>query len=278
MKNKREKFCLMTGTGFSLFLHAGMLFLLFLQIEKAPEPGGSGLLMDAFLVSGGDGFYQKGVPWGDFDFKAGKKGEPVLDEKKREESTSSAPIPQEQPQKIEKKQAQSPSAAVIASPKKKKTTAVKKKTKTSAQKKVPAARSGRSGGQGGSGTQPYGGVIGDAAGFGAGHGTGIGIGTGRGVGDIKAARYFVRLRRLFQRRLKYPEEIENQKVSGRVIVRFHIQKDGKLKQDSVSLMTSSGNDILDKHALKTISEAVQLPAPPYGEMTIEIPIVFRVYH
>lgn len=266
----------MTGTGFSLFLHAGVLFLLFLQIEKAPEPGGSGLLMDAFLVSGGDGFYQKGVPWGDFDFKAGKKGDPVSDEKKREDPPPSASLPQEPPRKIEKKQSQS--AAVVVSSKKKKAVSVKKKTKTSGQKKQSVAKSGRSGGQGGSGTQPYGGVIGDAAGFGAGHGTGIGIGTGRGVGDIKAARYFVRLRRLFQRRLKYPEEIENQKVSGRVIVRFHVQKDGKLDRQSVSLITSSGNEVLDRHALKTIGEAVQLPAPPYGEMTIEIPVVFRVYH
>lgn len=275
MKNKRENFCLMTGTGFSLFLHAGVLFLLFLQMERAPEPGGSGLLLDAFLVSGGDGFYQKGVPWGDFDFKAGKKGEPVSDEKKREDPTPREEK-QEQPQKMEKKQSQS--AAVVVSSKKKKTVSVKQKTISSGKKAVSSGKSGRSGGQGGSGTQPYGGVVGDAAGFGAGHGTGIGIGTGRGVGDMKAARYFVRLRRLFQRRLKYPEEIENQKVSGRVIVRFHVQKDGKLKQDSVSLITSSGNDILDKHALKTITEASQLPAPPYGEMTIEIPVVFRVYH
>ena len=265
----------MTGTGFSLFLHAGVLFLLFLQMERAPEPGGSGLLMDAFLVSGGDGFYQKGVPWGDFDFKAGKKGEPVSDEKKREDPTPREEK-QEQPQKMEKKQSQS--AAVVVSSKKKKTVSVKQKTISSGKKAVSSGKSGRSGGQGGSETQPYGGVIGDAAGFGAGHGTGIGIGSGRGIGDIKAARYFVRLRRLFQRRLKYPEELENQKISGRAVVRFHVQKDGKLDVNSVVLAQTSGHEILDRQALKTILEAVRLPAPPYGEMTIEIPIMFRVYH
>ncbi len=266
----------MTGTGFSLFLHAGLLFLLFLQIERAPEPGGSGLLMDAFLVSGGDGFYQKGVPWGDFDFKAGKKGNPVSAEKSQEDQALREEK-KEPPRKTEKKQTKS-QAAVVAVSKKKPSTVVKKKIKVAGNKTISSAKSGRSGGQGGSGTQPYGGVIGDAAGFGAGHGTGIGTGTGRGIGDMKAARYFVRLRRLFQRRLKYPEEIENQKAAGRAIVRFRIQKDGKLDRQSVSLITSSGNDVLDQHALKTIAEAVQLPAPPYGEMTIEIPIVFRVYH
>ena len=135
-----------------------------------------------------------------------------------------------------------------------------------------------SGGQNGSGTQPYGGVVGDAPGFGAGRGSGIGVGSGRGIGDIKAARYFVRLRRLFQRRLKYPEELENQKISGRAVVRFRILKDGKLDVNSVVLAQTSGHEILDRQALKTILEAVRLPAPPYGEITIEIPIVFRVYH
>ena len=82
MKQKRENLCLFLGAGFSLFLHAGLFFLLFLQMRNAPEPGGSGLLMDAFLVSGGDGFYQTGVPWGDFDFKPGRKGtHPAVEEK-----------------------------------------------------------------------------------------------------------------------------------------------------------------------------------------------------
>lgn len=281
MKQKRENLCLFLGTGFSLFLHAGLIFLLFLQLRNAPEPGGSGLLMDAFLISGGDGFYQKGVPWGDFDFKPGKKGAPAVEEKitQPEESVVEKPVPEV------KKAAEKKSETVLAAPVGKKTVpAAKKQKKSAAPKKKPArtaavsAKKTVSGGQNGSGTQPYGGVVGDAPGFGAGRGTGIGVGSGRGVGDIKAARYFVRLRRLFQRRLKYPEELENQKISGRAVVRFRVRKDGRLDLDSVTLAETSGHEILDRQALKTISQAVRLPAPPYGEMIIEIPIVFRVYH
>lgn len=281
MKQKRENLCLFLGTGFSLFLHAGLIFLLFLQLRNAPEPGGSGLLMDAFLISGGDGFYQKGVPWGDFDFKPGKEGAPAVEEKitQPEGSVAEKPVPEV------KKAAEKKSETVLAAPVRKKTVPAAKKQKKSAAPKKKTARTAAvsakktiSGGQNGSGTQPYGGVVGDAPGFGAGRGTGIGVGSGRGVGDIKAARYFVRLRRLFQRRLKYPEELENQKISGRAVVRFRVRKDGRLDLDSVTLAETSGHEILDRQALKTISQAVQLPAPPYGEMIIEIPIVFRVYH
>lgn len=282
MKQKRENLCLFLGAGFSLFLHAGLVFLLFLQMQNAPEPGGSGLLMDAFLVSGGDGFYQTGVPWGDFDFKPGRKGAPPAVEEKTaepEKSVSEKPTP-EVNKKTEKR-----SEAVLAAPVRKKTSSSAKKQKEAAALKKKAGKTAAvsaektvSGGQNGSGTQPYGGVVGDAPGFGAGRGSGIGVGSGRGIGDIKAARYFVRLRRLFQRRLKYPEELENQKISGRAVVRFRILKDGKLDVNSVVLAQTSGHEILDRQALKTILEAVRLPAPPYGEITIEIPIVFRVYH
>lgn len=226
--------------------------------------------MDAFLVSGGDGFYQKGVPWGDFDFRSGKKAPPPVPE------TASDDKPDVVEKTIENKEIKtkkSDTALTFASAVQKKSVRSERKKKKAAVKKTTAID-----GQGGKGVAPYGGVVGDAPGFGAGRGSGIGIGSGSGVGDIKAARYFVRLRRLFQRRLKYPEELENQKISGRAVVRFRILKDGKLDVNSVVLAQTSGHEILDRQALKTILEAVRLPAPPYGEITIEIPIVFRVYH
>ncbi len=226
--------------------------------------------MDAFLVSGGDGFYQKGVPWGDFDFRSGKKGNAPVPE------TASDDKPDVVEKTIENKEIKtkkSDAALTFASAVQKKSVRSERKKKKAAVKKTTVID-----GQGGKGVAPYGGVVGDAPGFGAGRGSGIGIGSGSGVGDIKAARYFVRLRRLFQRRLKYPEAIANQKISGRSLVRFRILKDGKLDGESVILIESSGHDVLDAQALQTVSEAVSLPPPPYGEMTIEIPIVFRVYH
>ena len=270
------------GTGFSLFLHLGIVFLLFSHMRNAPPPGGSGLLMDAFLVSGGDGFYQSGVPWGDFDFKPGRKGTPPAVEEKTAEPEKD--VPERPTPEINKKTEEKLPAALVVSAAKKDISARKKQKKKNTSKEkasraaVVSVENPAPDGQNGSGTRPYGGVVGDAPGFGAGRGSGIGIGSGSGVGDIKAARYFVRLRRLFQRRLKYPEELENQKISGRAVVRFRILKDGKLDVNSVVLAQTSGHEILDRQALKTILEAVRLPAPPYGEITIEIPIVFRVYH
>ena len=140
MKQKRENLCLFLGAGFSLFLHAGLVFLLFLQMQNAPEPGGSGLLMDAFLASGGDGFYQTGVPWGDFDFKPGRKGAPPAVEEKTaepEKSVSEKPTP-EINKKTEKK-----SEAVLAAPVRKKTSLpVKKQKKVAALKKKAAKAAG----------------------------------------------------------------------------------------------------------------------------------------
>lgn len=278
--------------------------------------------MDAFLINGGDGFYQAGVPWGDFDAVPGEKGasgnmaespkaeEGASVEKKSEgetffEETAKIPVeetpveqrievpnkPEPEPQKTkplpEIKEAAP--AVTVAEPQKpivkkvetppvssKKSPVKKSLPKKEAVKQTDAA--GRAGGgQGGTGTRTYGGAIGDAPGFGAGQGTGIGIGTGKGVGDVKAARYFVRIRRLFQRRLKYPEEILSQKISGKTIVQFHLQADGKVVSESIHVVESSGYEILDNQAIRTVQEVPSLPEPPFGEMTIEIPIVFRVY-
>lgn len=285
------------GIGVSLFLH-GLLLLLFLVVwAKRPEPGGSGLVMDAFLMNGGDGFYQPGVPWGDFNAVPGKKGapdavadkpvaekesDPVKPEEKKAQAKSSGQ------QKVSEKNRET--AAVIPAVREK-VVSKKKPVKKDAppKKKVlgaatikPAASVETAGagiaGEGGTGTQAYGGAVGDAPGFGAGRGRGIGVGSGAGIGDIRAARYFVRLRRIFQRRLKYPEEMGNRKISGKALVRFALDADGKLAAESVALVETSGHDLLDAQALKTIREVPSLPAPPYGAMVIEIPIVFRVYH
>ncbi len=351
MKNGKENLFLFCGTVVSLFLHMWVVLWLFWQVKNMPEPGGSGLLMDAFLISGGDGFYQKGVPWGDINFRPGEKGasgegtggkgetsvsaiqkgrdalmpETFSDEKNTDmaeditgdednesltdgkESSVREDVEKElRPDRKEAGVAKEPESTLkvltaekreqakkVAANKRKKSGKTGTKTAKASKKKSVVAgmsggkrgqsgsvygSSGQNGGQNGSGTQPYGGMIGDGAGFGAGSGSGIGIGSGKGIGDIKAARYFVRLRRLFQRRLKYPEEIENKKISGRSVVRFHIQRDGRLDEKSVYLVVSSGNEVLDRQALKTVSEAVHLPVPPYGAITVEIPIVFRVYH
>lgn len=301
--------------GLSLFLHGLVIFLFFIVWAKRPEPGGSGLVMDAFLVNGGDGFYQPGVPWGDFGAVPGKKGSPgagaeetALAEKSvsavQERKNSDTGMPGKEPAAEaadEKIQAGKPSekqeifenkehAAVLPAVRKKTVAgkpAVKKtavhKNKASGparvKKESPAAAGGsETEGDGGTGTPAYGGAVGDAPGFGAGRGRGIGIGSGAGVGDVRAARYFVRLRRIFQRRLKYPEELGTQKISGKAVVRFSLDADGKLEPGSVILAESSGNDVLDARALKTIREVPSLPAPPYGAMVIEIPVIFRVYH
>lgn len=265
------------GIGASLFLHGLLLFLFLIVWTKRPEPGGSGLVMDAFLINGGDGFYQPGVPWGDFNAVPGKKGAPGDTAEKSGKEKAAPLVKEQEKEQIPELPVQKTGVVEKSSVKrpvlsKKKTAAVSKKQAVSGPVEKAAA------GEGGTGTPAYGGTVGDAPGFGAGRGRGTGIGSGAGVGDIRAARYFVRLRRIFQRRLKYPEEMGNQKISGKALVRFTLDENGKLDAGSVVLTETSGHELLDAQALKTIREASSLPAPPYGAVTIEIPIVFRVYH
>lgn len=242
--------------------------------------------MDVFLVRGGDGFYQAGVPWGDPDHVPGRKGEAAPEAEKK-----TAPAePEEKPAVPAQKKAETADGGVSAVKSRRKkapvspeTPAVRRKSAGTEAvpakgKTLPVPASLRGKGEGGTGTLPYGGAVGDAPGYGAGRGTGIGIGTGSGVGDIRMARYFVRLRRLFQRRLMYPETAEGRKHSGKAVVRFHMEADGRVVPETVRLTETSGHAELDEQALKTVRSIPKLPEPPDGPMTIDIPIVFRVYH
>lgn len=270
----------------SLALHGVLFLLCAFLLAKRPEPGGSGLVMDVFLVRGGDGFYQTGVPWGDPDYVPGTKGTVVPES----QEISPQAAPEEKANAPAGKKSETAKRAVSATksrrkkePVSRKTPAVRKKSADTdggwvKDKTLPLPASMRGKGGGGTGTQPYGGAVGDAPGYGAGRGTGIGIGTGSGIGDIRMARYFVRLRRLFQRRLMYPETAEGRKRSGKAIVRFHMEADGRIVPESIRLTETSGHAELDEQALKTVRSIPKLPEPPDGSMTIDIPIVFRVYH
>lgn len=230
-----------------------------------PEPGGSGLVLDAFLINGGDGFYQKGVPWGDPDFISGRKGNAANAEQKPEKKQKPKKTPQdEKTKKPEKKRENAVFFAKKAN-----------KAETSLKNTVSSAALS---GEGGTETHAYGGVVGDAPGFGSGTGRGIGVGSGNGVGDLEAARYFVKLRRLLQRRLKYPESADGRRRAGKAVVRFYLAADGRIDPSSVALAVSSGSAELDGQAVKTVAELPKLSEPPRGAMTIEIPVVFRVYH
>ncbi len=298
---KRNRF-LLRGAVSSFLLHLSVVLLCAALISMRPEPGGSGLVLDAFLVGGGDGFYQQGVPWGDMGYVAGKKGE-------RTEHKSSDPQKIDR-KKSEKKQTKKKNPERKKAPSKKQSSKTVKKSKTAhlpknqtkktskeTAKKNPASliveknkheraseipekssASALKSGEGGTGTQPYGGAVGDAPGYGAGAGTGIGIGRGSGVGDMEAARYFVKLRRLLQRRLKYPENISGARKSGKAVVRFYLSASGEIDKKSVVLAVSSGVPELDVQAVRTVAELPKLSEPPRGAMTIEIPVVFRVYH
>lgn len=240
-----------------------MVLLCAALISTRSEPGGNGLVLDAFLINGGDGFYQKGVPWGDPDFVSGKKGEAVKTERKIKEKRKKKKEPKAEQKRKADKAEKNKNAALLE----------KKAEKTKASENITLRKSGR-----GTETRAYGGAVGDAPGFGSGTGMGIGVGGGNGVGDLEAARYFVKLRRLLQRRLKYPESADGRRRAGKAVVRFYLEADGKIDPASVVLAASSGSAELDERAIRTVAELPKLSEPPRGAMTIEIPVVFRVYH
>lgn len=275
----RQKFLLHKGAGASLALHVFLIFLCLYLIETRPEPGGSGLVLDVFLVEGGDGFYQKGAPWAKPDDVSGRQVNTAVQkiseemrplEKKGDVKVKAFQLnpAKEKPQNLKKAD-----ASVLAAFQKK--PSVKKKPEKNSSFSQNADSPVRE--EVGRGAAVYGGAVGDALGYGAGQGRGIGVGAGRGVGDVRMARYFVRIRRLFQHRLMYPVSAEGKKLAGKAVVRFHMLEDGKIVPESIRLIDSSGQSELDQQALKTVKSIPFLPKPPGGAMTIDIPIIFRVY-
>jgi protein TonB len=86
-----------------------------------------------------------------------------------------------------------------------------------------------------------------------------------------------KLKELIEENLRYPKELEESCVQGRVIVRFIVERNGKLSNVKV---VKSVNPALDKEALRIVSLMPNwIPGKQNGRtvrVKCYIPIIFRL--
>ena len=75
------------------------------------------------------------------------------------------------------------------------------------------------------------------------------------------------------RHLVYPAVAKRNGWSGRVTVSFIIRENGLVEKARV--IKSSGYDILDSNAIKTIMDVQPCPKPP-GKAELVLPIVYKL--
>ena len=123
---------------------------------------------------------------------------------------------------------------------------------------------------------PYGDPVGvgglTASGAGPGQGSGLGKGTGDGQSGYTKEQ-FVYIRDLVLKRLTYPPEAKKRGWEGVVLVCFVIRENGIVEQ--LRVMKSSGHEVLDEHAIRTIRSVQPYPRPPVKAELI-IPIAFKL--
>jgi len=112
-----------------------------------------------------------------------------------------------------------------------------------------------------------------------GPGQGRGSGSGPGSGAGSALQSYLRLvRQLLEKHKDYPSLARQRHIQGVVVVAFTIGSGGQIMAARVS--RSSGQDLLDEAAQKTIRRVGKFPPFP-GELnrqqlTVEVPLAFRL--
>ncbi len=90
------------------------------------------------------------------------------------------------------------------------------------------------------------------------------------------------LNNLARRKDLYPPMAKRLRLEGSLTVRFTLNKDGTIKENSIKVVVGSGYSILDKGAVKLIKKYVPLFAkregkkPPRDNLIIELPITFEI--
>ncbi len=91
-------------------------------------------------------------------------------------------------------------------------------------------------------------------------------------------RYTDQLASALARHRAYPRLARMRGMEGDVEMQLRIGADGQVL--SARILESSGHELLDRQALAMIEKAQPLPKPPAplpgGELTVRVPVVFRL--
>ena len=89
--------------------------------------------------------------------------------------------------------------------------------------------------------------------------------------DPNYREYMQRVRQRIYARWDYPREAQNRELAGRLVIEFHIGKDGQLL--SLELVSSSGEPVLDSSALTAVKMAERYPPLPDAMQRDVLPVV-----
>jgi TonB family protein len=89
--------------------------------------------------------------------------------------------------------------------------------------------------------------------------------------DPNYREYMQRVRQRIYAKWNYPREAQNRELAGRLVIEFHIGKDGQLL--SLELVSSSGELVLDSSALEAVKMAERYPPLPEAMQRDVLPVV-----
>jgi TonB family protein len=89
--------------------------------------------------------------------------------------------------------------------------------------------------------------------------------------DPNYREYMQRVRQRIYAKWNYPREAQDRELAGRLVIEFHIGKDGQLL--SLELVSSSGESILDSSALSAVKMAERYPPLPETMQRDVLPVV-----
>lgn len=89
--------------------------------------------------------------------------------------------------------------------------------------------------------------------------------------DPNYREYMQRVRQRIYAKWDYPREARDRELAGRLVIEFHIGKDGQLL--SLELVSSSGESVLDRSALNAVKMAERYPPLPEAMQRDVLPVV-----
>ena len=89
--------------------------------------------------------------------------------------------------------------------------------------------------------------------------------------DPNYREYMQRVRQRIYANWAYPRAAQDRDLNGRLVIEFHIGKDGQLL--SLELVSSSGESILDSSALNAVKRAERYPPLPDAMQRDVLPVV-----
>jgi len=88
--------------------------------------------------------------------------------------------------------------------------------------------------------------------------------------------YLAKVRKKIQGSLRYPSLAKKMGMEGEAIVAFFIHANGMVDASSIKIAKSSGKTVLDRNAIDAVIEALPFDLPPYKDMEIKVPVVFKL--